>query len=95
MISLYSRDKICPIKDILYMRRTAKLFYTNTGGKNVRSIKFAKTSFKQTNERPTGPNNTAIPKQPTNAWISSNNKNPQKLRSLLRPKHNISVIKFP
>ena len=94
MNSQYSRDEICPIKDILYTRRTAKLFYTNTGEKNVRRNKLAKTSFKQTNEGPTRPNNTAIPKQPTNARIPSNNENPQKLRCLLWSQHHISITKF-
>ena len=31
----YSRQKICPKKDILYTRRTEKLFYTNTGEKKM------------------------------------------------------------
>ncbi len=87
--------KICPQKDILYTRRTEKLFYTNTGEKNARNIKHTKRRIKQTHKRPTRPNYFPIPKHPTNAWIPNNNKNPQELRRLLRTQHHIPTIKFP
>src|SRR5271157_718355 len=55
--------------------------------KNVKNSKLTKRSFKQANERLTGLNNTPIPKLPTNARLSDNNKNPKEFRRLLRPQH--------
>ncbi len=63
--------------------------------KNARNIKHTKRRIKQTHKRPIRPNNFPIPKLPTNARIPNNNKNPQKLRRLLRTQHHIPTIKFP
>jgi len=60
----------------LYTSRTEKLYNKNTqrrNKKNVKSNKLTKRSFNQTNERLTRPNNTTIPKRPTNARIPNNN----------------------
>jgi len=53
--------------------------------------KLPKRGTSQINERPTRPHSTTVPKHATNARIPSNNKNPQVLRRLLRPKHNLST----
>src|SRR3990170_434440 len=43
----------------------------------------------QTNERSTRPHSPTVPEHPTNARVPSDNENPQILRRLLRPKHNL------
>jgi len=54
-----------------------------------------KRSPSQINEGPTRPHSPTVPKHATNAWIPNNHKNPQILRRLLRPKHNLSSSRRP
>jgi hypothetical protein len=49
----------------------------------------------QTNEGPIRSYSPAVSKHATNAWVPSNNKNPQIFRRLLRSKHNLSSPRRP
>ena len=75
-------------------RRTVQQKYRGKT-KNVKNNKLTKRNFKQTNERLTRPHNITIPKYTTNAWLPSNNKNSQKLRSILWPQYNLSLVRQP
>ena len=76
---------ICLKKDLLYTCTT------NIHGETKNAHR--KKHSSQTHKRPTRPNNPATTRKPPNARLPNNNNNPQKLRRLLRRKHNIPPIK--
>jgi hypothetical protein len=104
-VKLYIRVYGYSILKIENMSENGHIVYTQNSktvlhkyrrkNKNVENSKLTKRSFKQANERPIRPNSTPILKHSTNAWLSNNYKNPQKLWSLLRPQHCIPSSKHP
>jgi len=89
------KDLICPKRDILYTRRTCKLFNKPTQKRDELNGKTTKRSPKQIDERPPRPSHPPIPKITSHARLPNHLKHPQKLRSILRPKHNLPTVKPP
>jgi len=74
--------EICLKKDILYNCRT-KIH------RKSKNAKLSKRNPNQTNQRTTRPHSPTTPRFSAHARLPDNHENPQKLRHLLRTKHNL------